>query len=138
MSVTYVIAFTVKPDQRERFLSLLNGVLDAMRHEQNFRNATLHRDPADPCCFLLHETWADHQDVLDVQLHRPIARNGTRRCRSSWKRSARSRCGSRSAPTARRSPGEGAPFCAPDDCAPRTRAARLGVQERRHDRPSIS
>jgi quinol monooxygenase YgiN len=71
MSVTYVIAFTVKPDQRERFLSLLNGVLDAMRHEQNFRNATLHRDPADPCRFLLHETWADHQDVLDVQLHRP-------------------------------------------------------------------
>ena len=70
MSVTYLIVFTVRPEQRERFLSLLNGVLDAMRHEANFVNATLHGDPADPDRFLLHETWADHQDVLDVQLKR--------------------------------------------------------------------
>jgi len=71
MSVTYLIGFTVKPEQRERFLALLNGVLDAMRHEARFENAALHRDPVDPCRFLLHETWADHQDVLDVQLSRP-------------------------------------------------------------------
>ncbi|WP_027350675.1 putative quinol monooxygenase [Halotalea alkalilenta] len=76
MSVTYLIEFTVKPMQRERFLTLLNGVLDAMREEANFRNATLHRDPEDPYHFLLHETWADHQDVLDVQLNRPY--------RSEW------------------------------------------------------
>jgi len=70
MSVTYLIVFTVRPEQRERFLSLLNGVLDAMRDEATFVNATLHSDPADANCFLLHETWADHQDVLDVQLKR--------------------------------------------------------------------
>lgn len=70
MSVTYLIIFDVKADQRDRFLSLLNGVLDAMRHEDKFINATLHRDPANELRFLLHETWADHQDVLDVQLKR--------------------------------------------------------------------
>lgn len=71
MSVTYVIRFQVEPAERERFLALLNGVLDAMRHEASFRSAALHADPADPCAFLLHETWADHQDVLEVQLQRP-------------------------------------------------------------------
>lgn len=71
MSVTYLITGTVKPEQRERFLVMLNELLDTMRHEENFVNATLHGDPEDPCRFLLHETWADHQDVLDVQLHRP-------------------------------------------------------------------
>lgn len=71
MSVTYLIEFNVKPAERERFLSLLEGVLDTMRSEANFRNATLHRDPVDDRRFLLHETWADHEDVLNVQLHRP-------------------------------------------------------------------
>lgn len=71
MSVTYVIRFDVEPSQRERFLALLNGVLDAMRHEAGFVNAALHADPADPCAFLLYETWADHQEVLQVQLKRP-------------------------------------------------------------------
>jgi len=70
MSVTYLIVFTVRREQRERFLSLLNGVLDAMRSEANFVNATLHSDPDDPDRFLLHETWAGHQDVLDVQIKR--------------------------------------------------------------------
>ncbi|MBA3446329.1 MAG: antibiotic biosynthesis monooxygenase [Pseudaminobacter sp.] len=71
MRVTYLIGFTVHPDQRERFLKLLNGVLDSMRHEKMFVSATLHSDPADANHFLLHETWVDHQDVLDVQLDRP-------------------------------------------------------------------
>lgn len=71
MSVTYLIEFDVKPGERERFLSMLGDVLDAMRHEASFRNATLHCDPGDTHRFMLHETWADHQDVLEVQLHRP-------------------------------------------------------------------
>ena len=71
MSVTYIIRFKVRPDQRERFLSLLNGVLDAMRHESTFINADFHEDPNDRCHFLLHETWADHQNVIDLQLKRP-------------------------------------------------------------------
>lgn len=71
MTVTYVIGFTVRPEQRVRFLKLLNVVLDAMRHEPMFVNATLNGDPGDSNRFLLQETWADHQDVLDVQLKRP-------------------------------------------------------------------
>ena len=71
MSVTYLIRFRVKPAQRARFLDLLNGVLDAMRMEEMFVSATLATDPQDANAFLLHETWQDHQDVLDVQIHRP-------------------------------------------------------------------
>ncbi len=71
MSVTYLIHFSVKPAGRERFLALLNGVLDAMRDEADFRGAALSVDPENPCRFLLHETWADHRNVLDVQLKRP-------------------------------------------------------------------
>ena len=70
MSVTYVIEFNVRRGQRERFLGLLEGVLDAMRGEPMFVNASLAVDPEDDHHFLLHETWRDHQDVLDVQLHR--------------------------------------------------------------------
>lgn len=71
MSVTYLIEFDVKPAERERFLRLLNGVLDAMRHEEMFMDATLHADPQNENHFLLHETWRSHEDVLAVQLARP-------------------------------------------------------------------
>ena len=71
MSVTYLIEFDVKPTERERFLSLLNGVLEAMRHEAMFVGATLHADPENDTRFLLHETWQSHEDVLSVQLARP-------------------------------------------------------------------
>lgn len=71
MTVAYVIGFTVRASQRDRFLRLLTGVLDAMREESMFVSAMLHEDPADPNRFLLHEVWQDHQDVLDVQLSRP-------------------------------------------------------------------
>lgn len=75
MSVTYLITFAVKPTERERFLHLLGGVLDAMRGEATFENATLHVDLAEPNHFLLHETWTDHQDVVDVQLGQPYRRD---------------------------------------------------------------
>nr|CAD6616960.1 antibiotic biosynthesis monooxygenase [Rhizobium sp. TCK] len=71
MSVTYLIEFDVMPTERERFLRLLNGVLDAMRHEAMFVGATLHADPENDSRFLLHETWQSHEDVLSVQLARP-------------------------------------------------------------------
>ncbi|MEO9336984.1 putative quinol monooxygenase [Mesorhizobium sp. SB112] len=70
MSVTYLIRFKTHPEKREKFLRLINGVLDAMRHEQSFISATLHRDPADAHGYLLHETWQNRQDVLNVQLKR--------------------------------------------------------------------
>ncbi|MBO1076722.1 putative quinol monooxygenase [Roseomonas marmotae] len=71
MSVVYAIQFQVRPGQLERFTTLLNGLLDAMRAEASFRNAVLHRAPEDPCRFMLYETWADHEEVLAVQVHRP-------------------------------------------------------------------
>ena|SRR5690606_31157427 len=71
MSVTYLIEFDVKPEERERFLQLLSGVLDAMRHEAMFVDAALHADPENDNRFMLHETWKSHQDVLTVQLARP-------------------------------------------------------------------
>lgn len=71
MPVTYVIKFQVRPDQRDRFLALLEGVLDAMRSEPMFHEAILHRDPASDHRFMLYETWEDHDDVLNVQLYRP-------------------------------------------------------------------
>jgi quinol monooxygenase YgiN len=45
-------------------------VLDAMRHETSFVNAVLHQDPEDPTRFMLYETWADRDDVENVQLRR--------------------------------------------------------------------
>lgn len=71
MSVTYLITFSVAPGKRQRFLDLLNDVLDSMRNESRFVSAALHADPQDEHGFLLYETWTDHQDVLDVQLKRP-------------------------------------------------------------------
>jgi quinol monooxygenase YgiN len=71
MSIVYAIEFDVRPGQRERFLGLLHHVLDRMRHEPSFVNATLHEDPADPDRFFLHETWQDHDEVVAVQLLRP-------------------------------------------------------------------
>lgn len=71
MPVTYVIRFDVVPEERTRFLDLLYGVLDAMRAEPNFHEAIFHRDPESEYRFMLHETWASHEDVLAVQMHRP-------------------------------------------------------------------
>jgi quinol monooxygenase YgiN len=70
MAVTYLIEFAVKPAERRRFLALLNDVLDAMRAEPMFIDATLHGDPQNANRFLLHESWQDHQNVLDEQLGR--------------------------------------------------------------------
>ena len=74
MSVAYLIEFTVMDDQRERFLQLISDVLTAMAQEANYRSAMLHEDPNDPRHFLLHEVWADHEDVMHVQMHRPYRR----------------------------------------------------------------
>ncbi len=71
MPVTYLIQFDIIPEQRARFLSLLTGVLDAMRSESTFHEAVLHQDPQNEARFLLYETWQDHDDVLEVQLQRP-------------------------------------------------------------------
>lgn len=70
MAVTYIVKFQVVPDQRGRFLELLQGVLDAMREEPMFLEATLHRDPESDNRFMLYESWKSHEDVVKVQLGR--------------------------------------------------------------------
>jgi (4S)-4-hydroxy-5-phosphonooxypentane-2,3-dione isomerase len=74
MHVTYVVRFQVLPDRLERFMTLLNGVLDAMREEPDFHEAVLHRDPDSPCRLLLCETWENCEDAGDEQIHRPYRR----------------------------------------------------------------
>jgi quinol monooxygenase YgiN len=71
MAVTYTIQFDVNPNQRDRFLTLLTGVLDAMRDEPMFHNAMLQQDAENENRFLLLETWESHDDVLNNQLNRP-------------------------------------------------------------------
>jgi quinol monooxygenase YgiN len=70
MPVTYLIKFNVVPEQSDRFLELLNGVLDAMRSEPMFHQAFLHEDPEAANRFMLLETWESHEDVMEVQLKR--------------------------------------------------------------------
>ena len=65
-----VVSLHVKPGHEEEFLRLLAPVLDAMRHEATFVNAALHQDPEDPTRFMLYETWADRDDLVDVQMGR--------------------------------------------------------------------
>lgn len=71
MPETYLIQFHIQPSQRDRFLNLLTRVLDAMQHEATFVDARLSQDADDPNRFILHETWADRQDVMEVELKRP-------------------------------------------------------------------
>jgi quinol monooxygenase YgiN len=71
MAVTYTIHFEVVPEQRERFLTLLNGLLDTMRDEPMFHNAILQQDAENENHLLLLETWEDHDDVVNHQLNRP-------------------------------------------------------------------
>lgn len=72
--VTYVITVTVNPGCEAELMALLTPVLDAMRHEAGFINAVLHRDAADPNRFMLYETWADHDEVVAVEIHRDYRR----------------------------------------------------------------
>ena len=68
--VTFIVTIALKPGCEEEFFDLLTPVLDAMRHEPTFVNAVLHQDPEDPSRFMLYETWADLDDVVQVQMHR--------------------------------------------------------------------
>ena len=69
-TVTFVITLLPKPGCEQAFLDLLTPVLDAMRHEPTFVDAVLHRDPENPRRFMLYETWASLDDVVQVQMHR--------------------------------------------------------------------
>jgi quinol monooxygenase YgiN len=69
-NVTFIVTIALEPGCEGEFLDLLTPVLDAMRHEPTFVNAVLHQDPEDSSRFMLYETWADLDDVVQVQMHR--------------------------------------------------------------------
>ena len=69
-NVTFIVTIALEPGCEGEFLDLLTPVLDAMRHEPTFINAVLHQDPEDSSRFMLYETWADLNDVVQVQMHR--------------------------------------------------------------------
>jgi quinol monooxygenase YgiN len=69
-AVVVVVSIHVKAGREQEFLRLVTPVLDAMRHEATFINAALHRDPEDPTRFMLYETWADRDDLVEVQMKR--------------------------------------------------------------------
>ena len=95
MSVTYIIGFKVRPDQRERFLSLLNGVLDAMRHEFMFVNADFHQDPTIVAIFCCTKHGPTIRTSSTCRSSALIARNGTRLSTIFWKLRETSRSGNR-------------------------------------------
>jgi len=68
--VGVLVTLQLHPGREAEFLDLLMPVLDAMRAEPSFITASLHRDPADPCRFLLHEVWADRAELVEVQVKR--------------------------------------------------------------------
>ncbi len=72
--VAFVVTLALKPGCEAEFLDLLTPVLDAMRRETTFINAVLHQDPEDPTRFMLYETWADLDDVVQVQVRRDYRR----------------------------------------------------------------
>lgn len=77
--VAFTVVLEVRPGHEDEFLRLLTPVLDAMRHEPTFINAVLHRDPEDPTRFMIYETWANLDDVVQVQLGRAYRKAYTER-----------------------------------------------------------
>ena len=69
-NVAFTVTLHVKPGREAEFLDLLAPVPDAMRHEPSFINAVLHRSPDDPTLFMLYETWADLDELVQVQIPR--------------------------------------------------------------------
>jgi quinol monooxygenase YgiN len=66
-----LVYIALKPDFEDEYLSLINGVVDQMRHEASFVNAVVHRSADDPTLFVLHETWLDREEFFAVQMKRP-------------------------------------------------------------------
>jgi len=72
---SYLIRFDVRPDQRRRFLDLLETVLDAMQHEETYIAAHLSEVCGNPNRFVLHEVWSSREDVVTTQLDRPYRKD---------------------------------------------------------------
>src|SRR6266851_5467250 len=65
-----LVRIPVKAGFENEYLSLINAVIDEMRHETSFVNAVVHRSTEDPTVFLLHETWLGRDEFFTVQMKR--------------------------------------------------------------------
>jgi quinol monooxygenase YgiN len=65
-----LLRIPVKAGFENEYLSLINAVIDEMRHETSFVNAVVHRSTEDPTVFFLHETWLGRDELFTVQIKR--------------------------------------------------------------------
>jgi quinol monooxygenase YgiN len=65
-----LVRIPVKAGFENEYLSLINAVIDEMRHETSFVNAVVHQSTEDPTVFLLHETWLGRDEFFTVQMKR--------------------------------------------------------------------
>ena len=65
-----LVRIPVKAGFENEYLSLINAVIDEMRHETSFVNAVVHRSAEDPTVFLLHESWLGRDEFFTVQMKR--------------------------------------------------------------------
>jgi len=65
-----LVRIPVKAGFEDEYLSLINAVIDEMRHEPSFVNAVVHRSTQDPTMFVLHETWLGRDEFFTVQMKR--------------------------------------------------------------------
>lgn len=65
-----LVTIHVRTGCEEEYISIVNPVNDAMRHEPTFVNTVLHRSVDDPALFMIHETWLDQEDFFAVQMKR--------------------------------------------------------------------
>lgn len=69
-----VVTNHVKPGFEDEYLKLVMPIIDMMRHETSFINNVIHRAPDDPTRFMIYESWADRDDVFNVQIKRDYRR----------------------------------------------------------------
>lgn len=69
-----IVTNHVKPGFEEEYLNLVMPIIDLMRHETTFINNVVHRALDDPTRFMIYETWADRDDVFNIQIKRDYRR----------------------------------------------------------------
>ena len=65
-----LVRIPVKAGFENEYLSLINAVIDEMRHEASFVNAVVRRSTEDLTMFVLKETWLGRDEFSTVQMKR--------------------------------------------------------------------
>jgi quinol monooxygenase YgiN len=69
--VTVVVTFQIKEGRAEEFEHALRAHLPHSAGEETCERFWVYRDQSDPHKFLFFEEWADYDEFVTVQLHRP-------------------------------------------------------------------